>query len=243
MIKLLSIGTAAALLGLASPAAADNGKTPPGNPCAKGNGNPCNGNNGNSGQQGNAGGPKGYSPAPPMSIPRPNVVDRHVYITQIGSGNRATVRQTAPNAYAAVHQDGSGNQAGVTQSGIAIAYADIRQLETANSVEVTQGGVTAGNMLRVTQSGNANTINSSQTATAGENGAILYQQGAGNQMALNQSGGDNLADLSQTGDNNMMTASQSGSGNRLVWAQQGDGLSNLAISQSGGQSVMITQKK
>ncbi|MFD1789253.1 hypothetical protein ACFSC3_16985 [Sphingomonas floccifaciens] len=171
------------------------------------------------------------------------MVDRHVYITQIGSGNRATATQTAPNAYASVHQDGTSNVATVKQSGVAIAYADICQLETANSAEVTQGGVTAGNMLRATQSGNANTISSSQTATTGENGAILYQQGAANRMTLTQTGGDNLANLSQTGDNNTMTASQSGSGNRLVWAQQGDGLSNLAISQSGGQSVMITQKK
>lgn len=243
MIRLIGIGTATALLGLASPAAADTGKTPPGNPCAKGNGNPCGGNSGNPGHQGNAGGHSGNSSAPPMTIPRPTVVDRHVYITQIGSGNRATVDQAAPHAYASISQDGSGNQARVAQSGVAIAYADIRQLETANSIEVTQGGVTAGTMLRATQSGHANTISSSQTATTGENGAILYQQGAANRMTLTQSGGDNLADLSQTGDNNAMTASQSGSGNRLVWAQQGDGLSNLAISQSGGQSVMITQRK
>src|SRR3546814_6886054 len=46
--------TALAMTFAAAPAFASNGNTPPGNPCAKGNGNPCNGNSGNSGQQGNA---------------------------------------------------------------------------------------------------------------------------------------------------------------------------------------------
>src|SRR3546814_8058202 len=49
-----TVATALAMTFAAARAFASNGKTTPGNPCAKGNGNPCTGNSGNSGQQGNA---------------------------------------------------------------------------------------------------------------------------------------------------------------------------------------------
>ena len=60
-------------------------------------------------------------------------------------------------------------------------------------------------------------------------------------MALVQNGSDNRARLTQDGDANGMTAVQNGDGNRLAWSQQGSNLSDLAITQNGGQAIQITQ--
>lgn len=247
-MKAIRISAAAILFCLAGPALADNGKTPPGNPCGKGNGNPCGGNNGNAGQQGNGGNGNGHGNGGGQGgggfvLARPAVTDRHVYITQIGSENRATVRQTAPNAYARITQDGRANIARVTQTGVAIAYADLTQLGTANDALVTQGGVAAGTMLDARQDGVRNALTVSQTAETGELGAKILQAGNDNVMALTQSGGDNMAKLTQDGNGNTMTATQERQGNRLVWTQDGNNLSNLAITQSGGQTLWITQTK
>src|SRR3546814_1167866 len=88
--------TALAMTFAAAPAFASNGNTPPGNPCAKGNGNPCNGNSGNSGQQGNA-----YRQAPTaIIIPVEPVDGRGAYITQIGDSNNAVIRQAAARGHA-----------------------------------------------------------------------------------------------------------------------------------------------
>lgn len=252
MISNLAIGLAAAVtLFAAQPTLADNTRTPPGNPCAKGNGNPCNGNNGNAGQQGNAGHGNGNNgetvvvTAPPaMAIPRPAIRDRGVFVTQVGDTNRATAIQSAPTAYARVDQTGNRNVADIDQRGVAIAYVDLRQAGMRNDAVVTQDGSGSGNALFVAQSGTANVVRSSQTASGGaENAAVLAQYGTANTMALAQSGSDNLAQLTQSGDDNAMTASQSGAGNRLIWTQQGNGLSNLAISQTGNMAAQITQSK
>jgi hypothetical protein len=55
----------------AGASARNHDKVPPGDPCSKGNGNPCNGNNGNGGSQGNAGGPPAPPPPPPDATPPP----------------------------------------------------------------------------------------------------------------------------------------------------------------------------
>src|SRR3546814_10534758 len=66
-----TVATALAMTFAAAPAFASKGNTPPGNPCATGNGNPCTGNSGNSGQQGNA-----YRQAPTAIIIPVAPVDR-----------------------------------------------------------------------------------------------------------------------------------------------------------------------
>lgn len=244
VLKIATVIAAAAGLLAALPASADTDKTPPGNPCAKGNGNPCNGNNGNPGHQGNGGGNGHTTPAPPFTIPRPAVIDRHVFITQIGRDNRATVRQTAPNAYAKVDQDGDDNIATIAQNGSASGYVELLQRGTANDAAIGQSGTSTGNnTLYATQLGTANLLRVDQTAQAGGNGAILLQDGGMNRITLGQAGSDNMAKLSQDGDRNAMTADQTGTGNRLIWTQTGNGLSDLAIKQTGGQSVMITQTR
>jgi hypothetical protein len=77
------------------------------------------------------------------------------------------------------------------------------------------------------------------------NGAVLTQDGNYNDMELHQSGSDNLAVLTQEGDNDGMTATQLGDGNRLTWIQQGSNLSDLQVTQTGGNQfggqLMITQ--
>ena len=56
-------------------------------------------------------------------------------------------------------------------------------------------------------------------------------------MALDQEGSDNLAILTQQGDENGMTATQLGVGNRLTWTQEGTGLSDLQVTQTGGNQT------
>jgi hypothetical protein len=179
-----------------------------------------------------------------MSIARPTVAGRNVFVSQIGTRNTASVQQGAQTALARVIQDGDDNFASVAQHGSAAAYADVQQSGVDHIARVAQAGVGGGNTLFLTQHGGENSANAVQTsAGAVANGAVLAQSGSGNVMTLMQDGSDNLAQLSQNGVGSAMTASQSGEGNRLIWAQVGDGLSNLAIAQRGGGSLQITQSR
>jgi len=58
-----------------------------------------------------------------------------------------------------------------------------------------------------------------------------------------QSGDNNQARLTQDGSGNAMTASQTGGNNQLTWTQTGDNLSDLGISQTGGQALLVTQSR
>ena len=40
-----------------------------------------------------------------------------------------------------------------------------------------------------------------------------------------------------------MSASQTGGNNQLSWTQNGDNVSDLAISQTGGQALQVTQTR
>jgi len=224
------------LLGVA-PANADTNSTPPGAPCAKNNGNPCNGNNGNLGDQGNVGSVVVVENPPPIDITMPDVTDRGVFITQIGDSNDADAVQTAPNAYARVDQEGDDNDADLTQSGTGTAYADASQSGTGNFARLEQSG-TGQNVVYAMQDGNGNWMWSNQVALGSiYNGARLTQTGNNNDMALYQEGGDNLALLTQDGNSNGMTAVQIGEGNRLAWTQDGNNLSDLQVTQTGGSST------
>lgn len=235
----LAVGS---LLALATaPVLAENGKEPPGAPCNKGNGNPCNGNPGNDGQQGNGGGRGGHGGHPPtIDIPVAPVSGRGAFITQIGEANRASAAQSGPNALVAIHQAGDRNRADVTQSGTRSDFADVVQLGDKNVAVAVQSG-TGQNVLWVAQAGWRNNVTAAQDSNGGFNGAILAQAGYGNQMHLTQDGGDNKAVLAQAGNDNAMSATQNGDGNRLVWTQLGSGLPDLGIIQNGGQAVQITQ--
>ena len=230
----------------AGPALADTTSTPPGAPCLKNNGNPCNTNNGNLGQQGNVHGQVVVDPnPPPIDITMPAVSDRGVYISQIGDTSEASVVQTAPNAYAAIYQDGSSNDADVAQSGSGTGYVMAAQSGNGNFARIQQSG-DGQNVVYASQAGNGNWMWSDQDALGAiYNGAKLTQTGNQNDMLLYQQGSDNLALLTQDGNNNAMTAVQLGDGNRLQWTQQGNNLSDLEITQTGGANpggqLLITQ--
>lgn len=248
----MKLGILSSVLGLAIavaavPAVADTTSTPPGAPCLKDNGNPCNNNNGNLGEQGNADHEKVKidKKPPPIDLPMPAVSGRAAYITQIGDSQVATVRQTAPNAYAEVKQEGSSNEADVTQAGTGTAYADSAQEGAGNFARIQQNG-SGQNVVYLTQNGNGNWAWANQNAIGAiHNGARMTQTGDSNDMALLQDGSDNRALLSQEGDGNGMTAMQVGDGNRLIWTQQGSNLTDLQITQTGGAEkggqLMVTQ--
>lgn len=239
---------AALLLSLASaPVAADTNGVPPGNPCLKDNGNPCKGNNGNLGRQGNANHEKTVidKKPPPIDLAMPAISGRAAFVDQIGNDQVATIRQTAPNAFARVNQQGSSNEADVTQNGSGTAYAQAAQAGTGNFARIEQGG-TGQNVVYLTQQGDGNWAWSNQAAMGAlHNGAKMLQSGDGNDMSLVQQGSDNLAVLTQDGDNNGMTTVQIGDGNRLTWIQQGSNLSDLQITQTGGTNkdgqISVTQ--
>ena len=237
----------AALALFASPAVADNAKTPGGAPCLKNNGNPCNNNNGNLGEQGNVDHERVRidKKPPPIDLAMPAVSGRGAYIAQIGDANIATINQTAPNAYARADQSGGGNEADVTQGGSGTAYASAAQTGQGNFARIEQHG-SGQNAVTLTQNGNGNWAWSNQNAASAiHNGARLSQTGNDNDMLLTQDGGDNRAVLTQEGNGNGMTVAQLGDGNRLAWTQQGDNLSDLQITQTGGSEkggqLLITQ--
>ena len=245
MFRALSLALFLALL--PAPAFADTNSVPPGNPCAKNNGNPCNGNNGNLGEQGNAQHEKVVidKTPPPIDLPMPPVSGRGAFIDQVGDGNIANIRQTAPNAYARVTQQGAANEADINQSGSGSAYALSNQAGASNFTRIQQGG-TGQNIVFLNQNGLGNWAWSNQMAMGAiHNGARLTQTGNNNDMTLVQDGSDNRAVLTQEGSDNGMTATQIGEGNRLIWVQQGNNLSDLQITQLGGAEkdgqLMITQ--
>jgi len=241
--RIIGVALAAALISLATPAhAQNNGHTPPGNPCGggsgQGTGNPCNGNNGNAGAQGNTGG----LPSPPILIEMPAVSGRGAFIDQIGNRNNARVTQSSPDAYARIVQEGEDNDADVRQQGSASSYLSARQTGSRNELSVTQEG-NGQNVLHAVQQGNDNILAARQAAGSGPfNGAILSQLGDRNSVALVQDGSDNRALLTQSGDDNAMTVAQFGDGNRLTWTQEGHGNSNLGITQTGSQTLLVTQQ-
>jgi hypothetical protein len=207
-----------ASLPLAAPALAKNDKTPPGDPCGKGNGNPCNGNNGNSGSQGNNGGKNSVTTgaAGRIDVDAPAFNGRNVFITQIGASNVAVATQTAPDARIDMRQDGDRNRAEATQRGTGPAFARIGQIGDGHLATVEQGGVGRSSLYVEQKGGDRNQAFVTQnTAGALYNGAVLAQSGFDNTMSLRQDGQDNRALLSQEGD--------------------------LQITQTGGGSLSITQ--
>jgi hypothetical protein len=247
LVRSLAVIAALAAASLSAPLLADTNIVPPGNPCAKNNGNPCKGNNGNIGAQGNVGHEKVKidKTPPPIDIAMPPVIDRGVFITQVGDSNEANAVQTAPNAYASINQNGNSNDADVGQTGTGTAYVAATQTGDDNYARLQQSG-SGQNVLYATQTGNGNWMWGNQVALGAiHNGAIMTQTGNDNDMSLYQEGSDNLAILAQEGDGNGMSAVQLGDGNRLAWTQQGDNLSDLQITQTGGSEtggqLMITQ--
>lgn len=233
-------------LGHASPAFADTAKPTPGAPCTpgggQGTGNPCNGNNGNPSPEGNARGKVVIDrDPPPFTIARPGS-DRGAFIDQIGDGNTATIAQSSNQQYARIDQTGDGNRATLAQQGTGAHYARATQSGDANSLTLDQSGAGA-QVAFATQTGDRNAMRLTQNGGSASGGIEATQLGDDNRMALTQEGDANQARLVQNGSGNAMTAIQNGNNNQLAWTQNGSNLSDLAITQSGGQAIQITQSR
>lgn len=179
----------------------------------------------------------------PIDVARPAPLRTSAYVIQVGDQNTASISQNASQQFARIEQNGDGHSASATQSGEGTAYLEVDQAGLLNSIVVKQEAAPGGsNIALAEQAGEDNVILLDQSATTDSvNGAIMVQNGTGNQMNLLQTGSDNRAELVQLGDNNAMTATQNGSDNQLRWVQNGSGLSDLQIVQSGSQAMTITQ--
>jgi hypothetical protein len=243
---LIHIVLAAALLAAPASLLAGNDKTPPGDPCGSGpghgTGNPCNGNNGNQGGNGNAREKVKYDNHPdPFAVGRPGNA-RGAFINQIGEQDVATITQSASSQYARVDQTGDRNDAAVAQGGSGAHYALVAQQGDYNELDLAQSGV-AAQVAFVQQSGRFNEMALDQRGGSVGSGVVASQLGTGNAMELTQAGNNNQARLVQNGSGNEMTASQTGNNNQLSWTQNGDNLSDLAISQTGGRAMQVTQSR
>jgi hypothetical protein len=171
----------------------------------------------------------------------PSSSDTGVFINQIGSGNGAEVSQSTNTSHARITQDGADNFVGLEQSESGRHYAEIAQDGDDNVLNASQSG-SGDTALRFAQTGEFNTATIVQSDSGNSfTAAEVIQQGTNNEISLLQNGSDNQARLSQSGDGNAMTANQLGSGNRLEWTQNGSGLSDLSITQSGSQTMLISQ--
>ena len=165
----------------------------------------------------------------------------HVFVEQIGNGNRAVVSQGDNAQTAEVRQDGADNLAEVDQSDAGAHIALVTQGGADNTAGIVQEG--AGQTVAIlSQQGNGNSALLAQT----DNGVLgsaaqILQTGSDNSLTLLQDGSDNQARLIQNGDANTLTATQLNSGNRLEWVQDGTGLSDMQITQTGGAAMRIFQ--
>jgi hypothetical protein len=236
----------AASLALAAPALAETNKDTPGAPCVPGGGlgtgNPCDGNQGNPSPEGNAGEKITRDKHPdPFVIARPNN-DRGAFINQIGDLNAARIAQSANSQYARIDQSGDRNAATVGQVGAGAHYATVSQDGDDNLADLTQSG-TGAQVALLAQTGNGNRMDIDQIGGVTSGGVQATQNGDRNAMALTQNGEGNQARLTQNGSDSAMTAVQNGNANQLTWVQTGNGLSDLAITQSGAQALLVTQTK
>lgn len=167
--------------------------------------------------------------------------NRGVFISQIGTTNRANVTQDDSRSFARIIQNGANNAADLSQSGEGIHRASAAQSGDGN-VLVSQQTGTGDTTLLFAQEGDTNSaiLLQNETSNLSSEAAIL-QRGDTNNITLIQDGSNNQAQLTQDGNANTMTATQLNSGNRLTWTQQGDGLSDLQITQDGGSTMEITQ--
>lgn len=170
-----------------------------------------------------------------------------VFVTQIGSGNQATVSQdeSAVSGYAKIEQTGKGSEiegnfAVVTQKG-GKHWAQVTQSGTKNTTGLTQQGNFESQAI-IIQTGQNNLIGLTQTSSLANQFATLTQTGEGNTISLTQEGSQNFAELKQTGDNNFMKLGQTGGGN-VTWIQDGNGLAPVELAVGGAQVMILTQTK
>jgi len=106
------------------------------------------------------------------------------------------------------------------------------------SILVQRGS--GGNVVRVDQAGRGQLVYVYQESIGGENMLRIDQAGSKNAAIGVQVGDQNAASIQQGGIDNVTIATQIGFGNSLAHVQNGVGL-GLAVTQSGGSSISVTQ--
>jgi hypothetical protein len=166
--------------------------------------------------------------------------DRSAYVAQIGEGNRVVIRQDGGPASASVSQRGDANSLTAEQTSQGSSEVAALQWGSGNTATLRQDGQ-GDNRIDLRQQGDGNRALVGQSAGSDANIAWLQQDGADNRMRLRQDGDDNSATLAQDGTGNAMSAAQLGGENRLTWEQKGNNLSDLQITQHGGQTMTVIQ--
>ncbi|NCP13845.1 MAG: hypothetical protein GW858_06720 [Sphingomonadales bacterium] len=178
----------------------------------------------------------------PASAMAQSTPDSGVFISQIGDGNRAKVSQQTRDSAARIEQGGTENDVTLTQQGTADHSARIAQQGSGNITTADQSGAGQASLV-MAQQGAGNFVDVAQTENnLGQiTAATIFQTGDSNTITLTQDGSDNAAILRQDGNNNDMSVLQTGNSNRLEWTQVGNGASDLQITQTGEQAMIITQ--
>lgn len=183
--------------------------------------------------------------APVSAIAQDDVIsterDVGVFVSQVGNANAVDARQGSSDSDARIVQDGSENSAELDQGVAGNHFADVTQRGDRNSLVAAQNG-NGQAALFLSQLGDENSAVTAQS-DGGDvfSAATVLQSGNSNSLILQQDGSDNQARLTQNGDGNTMSATQLNSGNRLEWTQDGSGLSDLQVTQEGGQTMFIQQ--
>ena len=96
------------------------------------------------------------------------------------------------------------------------------------------------NIADIRQIGSGNTAEVSQTSSAYGAFTTIAQIGMDNAADVTQCACSNFVDIVQDGTANLSAIEQTGSGNVFVHRQYGDGLS-LSVAQYGGAQISVTQ--
>lgn len=152
-----------------------------------------------------------------------------------GSDNRFAVDQTGGNGanLVAVVQRGNGNTAAADQTNAGLAGDPALARQFATGAQALQ---ISGPMLGLVQ-----TVRGMLLGNA--NASLQIQVGDNNSATVEQTGQSNLAIQTQIGNDNIMSARQIGANNVLVHTQIGDGLVSPTITQTGGMTLVLTQRK
>lgn len=167
--------------------------------------------------------------------------DRRVTIEQVGYRNTVDVEQMSPVGLVTLQQHGYDNSTSILQNGPAKNDVNVIQNGSFNTTNVAQTGY-GPNALSAEQIGFGNNLTIYQlNSSLLPNHAGITQNGNENVVKASQSGGDSKLILSQNGSRNMMLIDQRDGNNLIDWTQTGNDLSRIAITQSGGASVVINQ--
>ena len=144
--------------------------------------------------------------------------DAKVSITQIGSGNTATVQQSGTrNNYSEIYVQGNNNITNTTQS-------------SASSSSV--------NYIELDVLGSNNTVNLTQSSTGGQKGIMVTVNNASNSVTVNQNNnGNHYAEITLSDSNKSVNLTQSGSAAHMAKIELSGGATSITATQSGSNQL------